>query len=82
MNEAAIYEALTEIFAEIFMRDVLLTPELAAKDVKGWDSFRQIEIIVAAEEHFGIKFNTRELDNLQKVGDLVSFIVRKIDIKK
>lgn len=77
-NESEIYAALKEIFADVFMRDDLeLTPALTAKDVKGWDSFKQIEIIMASEERWGIKFNTRELDSLQSVGDLVKVIETK-----
>jgi acyl carrier protein len=77
-TEAEIYVVLTEIFSDVFMRDDLdLTPALTAKDVMGWDSFKQIEIIMATEERFGIKFNTRELDSLLSVGDLVKAIAAK-----
>jgi acyl carrier protein len=78
VTEADIYAGLTEIFRETFMNDdMVLTPTLTAKDVKGWDSFKQIEIIVAAEERFGIKMNTRELDSLQNVGDLARVVAAK-----
>ncbi len=78
MTEADIYAALTEIFREAFMDDAMqLTPTLTAKDVKGWDSFKQIEIIVATEERFGIKMNSRELDSLQNVGDLARVVAAK-----
>ncbi len=78
-NETEIYGALTEIFNDVFMRDdMVLTPELSAKDVKGWDSFKQIEIIMATEERFGIQLNTREIDSLQQVGDLVRVVGSKI----
>ncbi len=72
MKNSEVYEQLTEIFRDIFMRDdITLTPQLTAADVAGWDSFKQIEIIIAVEEKYGIKLHTRELDNLQCVGDLV-----------
>jgi acyl carrier protein len=78
-DETSIYGALTEIFQDVFMRgDLALTPELTAKDVAGWDSFKQIEIVLAAEEKFGIKFSTRELDSLRNVGDLVRAISARI----
>jgi acyl carrier protein len=78
-SETDIYGALTEIFHDVFMRDDLaLTPELSAKDVKGWDSFKQIEIIMATEERFGIQMNTREIDSLQNVGDLVRVVGSKV----
>jgi acyl carrier protein len=78
MTEPEIYQALTTIFHDVFLRDDLtLTPELSAKDVPDWDSFKQIEIIIAVEEHFGIKFRTRELDSLNNIGDLVHLIASK-----
>jgi acyl carrier protein len=79
LDETLIYGALTEIFQDVFMRgDLALKPELTAKDVAGWDSFKQIEIVLAAEEKFGIKFSTRELDSLRNVGDLVRVIAANI----
>jgi acyl carrier protein len=76
-REQEIYAALEEIFADVFMRDEMkLTPELSAKDVPGWDSFKQIEILVATEERFGFKMNTREIDGLKNVGDLAAVIAK------
>ena len=63
MTEAEIYAALTSIFHDVFLRDdLVLTPTLSANDVPGWDSFKQIEILIATEQHFGIKLSTREVD--------------------
>jgi acyl carrier protein len=77
-TEADIYAALTEIFHDVFMRDdLVLKAELSAPDVKGWDSFKQIEIIMATEERFGIVLNTREIDSLRNVGDLVRVVESK-----
>ncbi len=79
MTEAEIYSSLNEVFSEIFLRDdIVLTPKTTAADINGWDSFRQIEIVMAAEERYNIKFQTREIDNLKNVGDLVTTIAGKI----
>ena len=78
MSEAAIYAGLQEIFRDVFLSDdIELRPELSAKDVPGWDSFKQIDIILAVEEKYRIKLNTRELDSLHNVGDLVRVIADK-----
>jgi acyl carrier protein len=78
MTEREIYQALSTIFQDVFLRDdLVLTPALSAKDVEDWDSFKQIEIIIAVEEHFGIKFRTRDMDSLNNVGDLVHLIASK-----
>lgn len=75
MSSADIYTALTEIFRDVFMNDDLtLTPDLSAKDVEGWDSFKQIEIILATEARFGIRLKTREIDALSCVGDLAAVV--------
>ena len=77
-TESAVYGALTQIFVEVFERDdLVLAPSLTAKDVPGWDSFKQVEIIMACEERFGIKFTTRELDSLNSLGDLVTLVAKK-----
>jgi acyl carrier protein len=79
MSEAEIYAALEEIFHDVFMQDdIKLAPQLTAKDVPGWDSFKQIEIIIAVESQYHIKFSTRELDSLLSVGDLVRVIAGKV----
>jgi acyl carrier protein len=78
-TEAEVYDALTEIFHDVFLRDdISLSPELNAKAVRGWDSFKQIEIIMACEEKWAIRFNTRELDALRCVGDLATMVGKKV----
>jgi len=74
-----IHHGITEIFRDLFLRnDLTLTPSTTAQDVPEWDSFKHIEIIIAVEERWSIKFSTRELDRLRSVGDLVSTIKAKL----
>jgi acyl carrier protein len=78
MNEPQIYAALNDIFSEIFVRDdIALTAQTTASDIAGWDSYKQIEIIMAVEERLGVKLQTREIDGLKCVGDLVGVIARR-----
>jgi acyl carrier protein len=76
-TETEITAGLSEIFAEVFGREIVLTPALTAKDVPGWDSFKQIEIIMATEERWGMRFSTRDLDGLRCVGDLIAVVAAK-----
>jgi acyl carrier protein len=79
MAEAEIYASLQRIFQDVFLSDdITLTPETTAQDVAGWDSFKQIEIILALESEYRIKFSTRELDSLKTVGDLVRVVAGKV----
>jgi acyl carrier protein len=77
MTEPEIYTILSEIFEDVFLREIPLRADLTAKDVDGWDSFKQIDIIISVEERFGFKVGTKELDGLQSIGDLVRLIEAK-----
>jgi acyl carrier protein len=79
MDQADIYKFLSIAFADIFGRDdIVLSPELAAKDVVGWDSFKQVEIVLALEEQYGIRIRTKELNDIANVGDLVNLVSQKV----
>jgi acyl carrier protein len=79
LTEAAIYEFLTEVLREVFQRDdIVANAELTARDIAGWDSFKQIEIIIATEQRFSIKLSTKELDCLFCVGDLVRAVTSRL----
>ena len=74
-----IYAQLTEIFKDLFDDEsIVLTAETTAKDVPGWDSFNHINLMVAVEARFKIKFKTAEIESLHNVGHLVDVIASKI----
>jgi len=77
MTREDIYKVLTGIFRDVFKRNVDLKPDLTAKDVAGWDSFRHIDILMAAEQTFSIKLTTEEIDNMRQLSDLVDIIAAK-----
>ncbi len=79
LTDAEIFESLTQVFRDVFMRDdLVLRPDLSAKDVQGWDSFKQIEIIIATQQRFRIRMNSNEIDSLRNVGDLARVIASKV----
>jgi acyl carrier protein len=79
MQSEEIYAELTPIFHDLFDDETLvLTPGLSAGDVPEWDSFNHINLIVAVESTFQIKFQTAELESLQSVAQLVGLISKKL----
>jgi len=78
-----------QIFAELtqIIRDVLELPELAvtaatsAENIEEWDSFNQINIIVAVEAKFGIRFKTAEFEALTNVGALAGLVREKLMLR-
>ena len=80
MTAADILEQLTVIFHQIFDDEsIVLTRETTAADIGDWDSFNHINIIVAVEAHFKIKFQTAETEELKNVGHLVDLIQKKLE---
>jgi len=79
MNEDDIWQRLTGVFRDVFDDDsVIIGPETTAKDIEGWDSLANIELLVAIEKSFrGVKFNTGEVANLRNVGEMVAAIKQK-----
>ena len=83
MTSSEILAQLTEILRQIFDDDsIVLTPETTAADIRDWDSFNHINIIVAVEMHFGIKFRTAETEEMKNVGHLVELVQQKLEAKK
>ena len=79
MQQRDIHQQLTEIFRDIFDDESLeLRPGLTATDVPEWDSFNHINLIVAIEARFKIKFQTAELEAMQTVGHLSDLIQTKL----
>jgi len=74
MQQSEIYSRLTKIFRDVFDLDLVLTPELEARDVDGWDSFAHIKLALAIESEFGVKFKASDLEQMLSVDDLVTFI--------
>ncbi|MYM97999.1 acyl carrier protein [Duganella vulcania] len=78
-TEQSILAELTPIFRSIFENDTLVvTPELTAKDVDGWDSLTHMSLIVAVEEHFKIKFKLRDVVKFRNLGDMCATVLASL----
>jgi acyl carrier protein len=49
-----------------------------AADIEGWDSLTHINLIVAVEKEFGVRFTTAEVTALKNVGDLTDVVAKKL----
>ncbi len=82
MTEADVLQQLTPVFRDVFDDDdLVLTPSMTANDIEGWDSQTHVMLTVAAEQHFGIKFRTAELESLRNVGHFAQVIASKLEAR-
>lgn len=73
---------LNEIFQRIFDNSNLtIREDTTAKDIEEWDSLNHIQLIVAIERHFQIKFTSSEILIWKNVGEICKAIQNRLDQK-
>ncbi len=79
MEREEVMEKLIEIAREIFDDEELeLNDDTIAADVDGWDSLRHLSLMNEIENEFEIKFEMKEVQGLNNVGELVDVIMERI----
>ena len=79
MERNDILARVQEVFRdELEIDDLVLTDETTADDVEEWDSLSHVQLVVALEKAFNIKFTSREILSWDNVGDLVDCIGKKL----
>jgi len=80
MEKEKIQNLLQEVFDDLFIEEVLITPSLTASEVEEWDSILHISLVLAVEEVFGISFLMGEVENTKNLGEFMDLISNKINI--
>lgn len=79
MERQEIFDQLNEIFIDVLDLDECnLTDETSANDIEEWDSLSHIQIIVAIEKKFKIKFTSLEIMKWNNVGEMVNSLEEKL----
>jgi len=74
-----VYQKLKVIFRNNFDDESIeLSDGTSAEDIEDWDSLEQINLIVAIQDEFKIKFNIEEVNSMKDVGEIVNYILKKI----
>ncbi|HSA56546.1 MAG TPA: acyl carrier protein [Gemmatimonadaceae bacterium] len=79
MTERLVWDGVVTVMRETFDDDRLeVSRETTADDVDGWDSLSNVELIVALESRFGVRFHTGEIARMRNVGELVDAIAKRL----
>ena len=80
MDFNEILKQVNDIFIDVLDNDkIRLTPDTSAKDIEEWDSLNHIQLIVAIEKKFKIRFNSSEINNWKNVGELCAAIEKRVN---
>ena len=79
----SVRDTVQDLFQDIFEDpDLAISEGMTAHDVERWDSLEHINLIIATENRFKIKFTTAEMSRLkgpeQNVGSFIQMIESKL----
>ena len=78
MEQNEILADVQDIFRDVLDDDeIVITPETTANDVDDWDSLSHIQLIVAIEKKFKIKFTSKEILSWSNVAEMIECIANK-----
>jgi len=79
MDSDKILEEIQEIFRDILdQQNLVIHPETNADEVEDWDSLNHIQLVVAIEKHFKMRFTSKEIQSWKNVGEMIICIKEKM----
>jgi acyl carrier protein len=79
MKRGEIFDKMEQVFRDVFdLDEVTLSDATTADDYDEWDSLSHIQLVVALEKAFGIRFTSREIMSWKNVGELVDSIQSRV----
>lgn len=79
MERNTVLAEVQDIFRDVLdEEEIVLTDATSADDIEEWDSLSHIQLIVAIEKHFKIKFTSKEILSWKNVGELVDSTMSKL----
>lgn len=79
MDHSSILNQLDIVFIDVLdNKNIKLNVNTTADDVEDWDSLNHIQLVVAIEKKFKIRFSSKEIQNWKNVGELIESINSKM----
>jgi len=67
------------IFRDVLENDAIEIKEnTTGDDIEEWDSLTHLQLVVAIEKHFKIRFTSSEIINFNNVGEMCDGILTKL----
>jgi acyl carrier protein len=80
MEKSEILKQVNDIFIDVLdNEDIVLTYETTANDVEDWDSLNHIQLVVAIEKQFDIRFTSHEIQSWNNIGEMIGSISAKLN---
>ena len=78
MTKEEILKIVNEIFVDVLDNpNVVIDFNTTANDVEDWDSLNHIQLVVAIEKRFNVRFKSNEIRNWENVNEMIESILAK-----
>ena len=79
ISKEEILSQVNGIFRDVLENDKLvIKQETTGDDVEEWDSLTHLQLVIAIEKHFKIRFTSSEIINFNNVGEMCDGILAKL----
>jgi acyl carrier protein len=79
LSKEQILEQVNLIFRDVLENDRLtIQAETTGDDVEEWDSLTHLQLVMAIEKHFKVRFTASEIINFANVGEMCEGIKTKL----
>ena len=76
MDRDTVFSKVQEIFRDVFDDEELVINDTTnSDDIEDWDSLEHIALIVSMEKEFNLKFDIKQVNKLENVGQMIDMIV-------
>ncbi len=80
MDKSEILKTVNAVFADVLDNEkIVLTLSTTVDEIEEWDSLNHIQLVVAIEKKFKIRFTSGEIQSWNSVGGMVNSISAKIN---
>ena len=77
MERTELLKQISTIFTDTLDEEVNIKEETTANDVEEWDSLTHIQLVVAIEKHFKIRFTSIEIQSWNNISEMLDCIQDK-----
>jgi acyl carrier protein len=76
MNATEIHDELKLILSRLVALPGLEVQDglIFSEDIEGWDSFKFVELLIAAQERFRVELSARRIERIASFGDLAAAV--------
>lgn len=79
MSREEVFERVNNVFRDVFDDETIVVNDTTtSNDIEDWDSLEHINLVVAIEQEFGMKFNMGEVTTMKNVGEMVNIILERV----